>query len=389
MAIFELNAGSDLRFPTRKEVEKIIQDLDTEYFGWADTSQYKLASRFFPINAITATELELYVVKNPHKYGMTYFHAPGTEPRTWSKEEAYEVYKASFKGAHFKEGAYWGEVELTNLASVAPGLRTVRIQEQVAEALLDMAERRKRRIEWMVAQILTTGKLVVTKSLPDNPEGIEFTVDYKLHDPEIVLANKFDEKDANGESIVDPVKFFLDLRYAALEDRTVGPGKYLPTELIVTSNFVKVLRENTKFWAAWYGFNNRDTTKEATPIYFYPDEYILDAFSRMTGLKVTVYDQGYLDKDGVFHKFIPDDKAVLIYSGPGKFGEFTMTAHVHTQGDRLVLGTGPYVLVDDGRKKPNPYYAIFHGFHGLPRLLDYDPKTLENHRIKFFSYATV
>lgn len=387
MAIFELNAGSDLRFPTRKEVEKILQDLDTEYFGWADTSQYKLASRFFPINAITATELEMYVVKTPHKYGMTYFHAPGTEPRTWSKEEAYEVYKASFKGAHFKEGVYWGEVELTELASVAPGLRTVRIQEQVAEALADMAERRKRRIEWMAAQILTTGKLVVTRALPDNPEGIEFTVDYRLDNPQITLANKFDEKDANGQSLVDPIKFFLDLRYAALNDMTVGPGKYLPSELIVTSNFVRVLRENTKFWAAWYGFNNRDTTKEVTPIYFYPDEYILDAFSRMTGLKVTVYDQGYLDKDGTFHKFIPDNTAVLIYSGPGKFGEFTMTAHVHTTGDRLTVGTGPYVLVDDGRRKPNPYYAIFHGFHGLPRLLDYDPKTMANHRIKFFQYS--
>lgn len=386
MALFELNAGSDLRFPTRKEVEKIIQDLDTDYHGWADTSKYKLASRFFPVNETSATEIELYVVKNPYKYGMTYFHAPGTDPRTWSKEENYEVAKSTWKGAHFKEGVIWGEKELTELASVAPGLRRVRIQEQVAEAVVDMAERRKRRIEWLVSQVLTTGKIVVSKTLPDNPEGISYTVDFQLYNPEIVLSTLFDAKDANGDSLVDPVKWAVDLKVAAMEDPTV-PGKYMPREIIVTSNFAKVLRENTLFWAAWYGYNQVDTTKTPKPLYFYDDMYIIEAYQKMTGLKVTVYDQGYLDSNGNFTKFIPDNKMVIIYDGPGKFGEFTMTAHVHTDGSKLSIGTGPYVLVDDGRKKPNPYYAVFHGFHGLPRLLDYDPKTLKSHRIKFMQYS--
>lgn len=386
--LIELNAGSDLRFPTRREVERIIQDVDTEYFGWASTSSYKLASRFFPINAVTATELEMYVVRNPQKSGMTFAHTMGTEPRTWSKNETYEVYKATFKPAPFKEGVRWGEKELTELASVVPGLRTVRIQEQVAEAIADMVERRKRRMEWLVAQIFTVGVVNVTASSPDNPEGVQYTVDYQLDNPNIVLANLFDQRDANGESLVDPIKFFMDLRYAALNDLNVGPGRYLPEELIVTSRFARVLRENTKFWKAWYGFNNQDTSKTVTPPYFHPDDFIIDAFSKMTGLKVTVYDSGYLDQNGTFTKFIPDNRAVLLYNGPSKLGEFTMTAHMHTDGERLTVGTGPYVLVDDGRKKPNPYYAIFHGFHGLPRLLDYDPKTRKFHRIKFFTYAS-
>lgn len=386
--LFELNVESDLRFPTRKAIERILEDTDTDYHGWASTDNYVLASRFFPIRETTDTEIRMGVVKSSHKYGMTFFHAPGTDPRTWSAEDSQEVYESSWRGAHFKEGFRFGETEITELASVAPGLRNRRISERISEGLADMVERRKRRLEWLAAQVLTTGRIVVSKSLPDNPEGLSYTVDYQLDNPEIVTAptDKWDAKDANGVSLVDPVKWAVDLKNAALDDPLV-PGRYRPVELLVTSNFARVLRENTKFWAAWHGYNQRDNSLEPTPLYFYTDEYVIDAYQRMTGLKVTVYDGGYLDRDGTFHKFIPDNKMVIIYAGSGKFAEFVMTAHAHTDGGRLEVGTGPYVIVDDGRKKPNPYYAVFHGFHGLPRLLDYDPKTLKCHRIKFMEYS--
>lgn len=381
--LIELNVESDLRFPTRKTIEKILQDLDTDYHGWANTNNYVLASRFFPIRQTTDTEIKVAVLQNSHKYGMTYFHAPGTDPRTWSMNEGVTAYESTWRGAHFKEGLKFGEVEILELASMAPGIRNRRISERISEGLANMIERRKRRLEWLAAQVLTKGQIVVSQFDPDNPEKLSYTVDYQFDNFNLPITD-FTSKTA-GVSDHDPVKWAIDLKNAALDDPVV-PGKYRPVELLVTSSFARVLRENTKFWDAWRGYNNESTTQTPTPLYFYSDEYILDAYSRMTGLKVTVYDGGYLDANGTFFKFITDGQLVVIYEGAGPLAEFVMTAHAHTDGNRLELGTGPYVVVDDGRKKPNPYYAIFHGFHGLPRMLDYDPKTLKCHRVKTMAY---
>lgn len=386
--IFEMNPVAEgLRFPTQAQVEAILEDTNTTRDGTADVSQYKLASRYFPSKNIRATELEMYAIKNPYDYGMTYFHTLNTEPRTVQRPEGIELHKTSWRGAHFKEGAHWGEGEILELASLAPKLRPLKITDDVANALAGMRLRRERRINWLAAQVLTTGSIQVSKTDADNPEKVSYSVNYQLRDDaEIVLADKFDDKDGGGVSLVNPVKFFKGL----IDEAKRSGRPYRPTEVLTTSDFVRVIRENTLFWDTWAQYNTIETesTRERRPAWMYEDDFVLRALRTMTGLTFTLDDSGYFKKDGSFKQFIPNGHMTIIYSGPGKFGEFTFTAHAHSQNGRLRIGTGPYSLVDNGLDKPNPYYQIFHGFHGLPRLLDYDVRTLKCERLRFCTYAS-
>ena len=386
--MFEMNpAAEGLRFPTRAEVEAIIQDIETSEDMKAKESAYFLQSRYFPSRNIMGTEIEIYAMENGYDSGMTYFHTLGTEPRTISRPEGLAAKKTTWRGAHFKEAAFWGEHEILEIASMAPQLRPVTIQTEIADAVAGMLLRQKRRIEWLAAQVLTTGGITVTKDLPDNPEGVAYTVDYMLYDPTITLTNKWDAKDQNGESLENPIKFFRDLDDEA---RTGDYPQYRPREILVTSNFWKVLRENTLFWKTWYQYNAIPTedVRERRPEWFYDDEFVARAFRTMVpNITVTVNDTGYREADGTFKQFIPDDHMTIIY-GDGPVGEFTFTAHVHSDGGRVRIGTGPYSFVDNGLMKPNPYYSIVRGFHGLPRIKSYDPRTLKSHKLRFVKYAT-
>lgn len=389
-AIFEMNPAQEgLRFPTRAQVESIIEDMETSTNqGRTDISKYALKNRYFPSRNILATELEMYAVQNDKDYGMTYFHTLNTEPRTVSRFESMTVKKTTWRGAHFKEAARWGEQEILEISSMAPGLRNVTIQTEVADALVAMRNRRLRREEWLVAQILTGGQITVTSGLADNPEGIAYTVDFLIADKEITLPTLWDDKSGAGGTTpvaADPIKFFHDKKNTL---RLAG-SPYRIKEVVVTPNFVQVLRNNDVFWDTWYKYQNMETeaNRERRPTYFYPDDMVLNAFTQMTGVQVFVYDAGYWNEAGVYVPFIPDSKMVIIYDGPGKFGEFTYTAHVHSEGGNIRLGTGPYAMINNQLKAANPYYEIFHGFHGLPRLLDYDPVSLENHRLQYLTYS--
>jgi len=387
--IFEMNPAKEgLRFPTRAQVESIIEDLDTTNQGRTDISNYSLKNRYFPSRNILATELEMYAVQNQFDYGMTYFHTLNTEPRTVARPDGLTVKKTTWRGAHFKEAARWGESEILEISSMAPGLRPVTIQSEVADALVAMRNRRLRREEWLVAQILTGGQITVAADDADNPEGVAYTVDFQLDTPEITLSTLWDDKSGAGGTTpadADPIKFFHDKK----ETLRLAGSPYRIREVIVTPNFVQVLRNNDVFWDTWYKYRNMETEtmRERTPEYMYPDEMILNAFTQMTGVQVYVYDQGFFDATGTYVPFIPDNHMTIIYDGPGRFGEFTYTAHVHSDSGNIRLGTGPYAFVNNQLKAPNPYYEIFHGFHGLPRLMDYDPKDLKNHRIEYLTYS--
>lgn len=388
MAIIELNPVAEgLRFPTRKEVQAILEDLDTNAQGRTDLAKYTLQSRFFPARNTLATEIELYAIQNSFDHGMTYFHTLATEPRTLTRDESMSIKRTSWSGAHFKEAVRWGEREILEIASKAPQIRPITIQSEVAEALVAMRQRQLRRREWLAAQLMTTGTISVTPGTADNPEKVSYTVNMNLDNPTIALANKFDEK-VGADSVVDIVKFFVDLR---TEARKAGSA-YIPEEILVGPKFVQVLRDNTKFWDIWYAYNQVETeaNRERRPTYFFNDEFVLAQFTQLSGMKVTVIDHGYFDASGIYQPFFPTNHMTILYSGAGKLGEFTLTAHAHSDSDtgRITLGTGPYVIVNSGLKKPNPYYEIFTGFHGLPRFLDYDPKTLACHRLKFVEYAT-
>ena len=260
---------------------------------------------------------------------MTYFHTLSTEPRTVQRPDGIEIHKTTWRGAHFKEAAYWGETEMLELASLAPKLRPIKITDDVANALAGMKLRKARRIEWLAAQVLTTGKVVVDADDADNPEKVSYNVDYQLADGATInLPTKFDAKDGAGVSLVNPIKFFRDL----WDEARLSGAPYRPSEVLTTLDFVRVLRENTLFFDTWYQYNTveTDTQRERRPTWMFTDDIIIKAFETMTQMKLVFNETGYFAKDGTFTQFIPNGHMTIVYSGPGKLGEFTFTAHIHS-----------------------------------------------------------
>lgn len=360
------------RFPTTRDLQGIMVDMSKDNY-WGN---YRLKQTYFPDNSVLAHSIDMYASRQEEK-GMTYFHAMSSEPRLFTTK-GLEVFRTEWTGAPFKEAVRWGEEEITKLGSLKATVQSSKILEEVAEAIAYMDRRMKRRQEWLAAQILTTGTLTVTPDTADNPEKISYSVDYRLKDPEIVLTpeQKWDHKNANGQYDADVVKFFHDLTMSRTEN--LGPynnkwNRYLPQKLLMNQRTWRVLSMNKTVWDYFRAVSpNRQDTVDFIPMIMQSEFNAV--FKRFTGLDIEVYDEGYYDDNGAFVKFIPDGHVTIFNSGSSQFGEFTYTAHAHGggEGKGIIVGTGRFLKAEDMTHRANPYYQIHHGFHGLPRLLDYE-----------------
>jgi hypothetical protein len=361
------------RFPVTKELEGMVEDMSkSDYWG-----NYQLKNKYFPDNSILAHSIDMYSNAR-EEAGMTYFHALASEPRLFTTK-GLEVYRTTWSGAYFKEVQKWGEEEITKLGELKETVQKSKILEEVASAVALMDRRMKRRLEWLAAQVITKGTIEVTPDLSDNPERLSYTVDFRLKDPWITLLpdQKWDHKDANGNYDADIVRFFWDLTQARTEN--TGPynnkwSQYLPEKLLMNQYTYRILAQNKTIYSYLLQMApNRQDTQDFTPFLMFNE--FQATFKRFTGIDIEVYDEGYYDeKTGQFVKFIPNGHVTMFNKGPRSLGEFTYTAHAHGggHGKGIRVGTGRFLMAEDMTHKANPYYQVVHGFHGLPRLLDYD-----------------
>lgn len=370
------------RWPVTRDLQSIMEDMTKVDYD----KNWKLKSTYFPDNAILAHSIDMYTSKAEEK-GMTFFHALSTEPRLF-KHKGLEVQRVEWTGAYFKEAAKWGEEEITKLGSLKETVQKSKVLEEVAEAIVHMDKRMRRRQEWLAAEILTKGTLTIDPTVADNPEGLSYKVDYRLAEANIVLTpeQKWNHKDAEGNFDADIVKFFWDLA----QSRTVNGAphldkwrRYLPTKLLMNQATYRVLAMNKKIYEYLRQTSpNRQDTTDFNPMLMFGQ--FKEIFQNFTGLEIEVYDEGFYDDKGVFRKFIPDGHVTVFNSGDNGLGEFTYTAHAHGggEGKGIVVGTGRFLMAEDMTHKANPFYQIVHGFHGLPRLTDYENDFL-NYRIQF------
>ncbi|API81892.1 major head protein [Thermus phage G20c] len=371
-----------LKFPTTKEIQEAVAAIADKF-----NQENDLVDRFFPEDSTFASELELYLLRtqDAEQTGMTFVHQVGsTSLPVEARVAKVDLAKATWSPLAFKESRVWDEKEILYLGRLADEVQAGVINEQIAESLTWLMARMRNRRRWLTWQVMRTGRITIQPNDPYNPNGLKYVIDYGVTDIELPLPQKFDAKDGNGNSAVDPIQYFRDLIKAAtyFPDRRpvaiiVGPGF---DEVLADNTFVQKYVEYEKGWVV-----GQNTVQPPREVY---RQAALDIFKRYTGLEVMVYDKTYRDQDGSVKYWIPVGELIVLNQSTGPVGRFVYTAHVAGQRNgKVVYATGPYLTVKDHLQDDPPYYAIIAGFHGLPQLSGYNTEDFSFHRFKWLKYA--
>lgn len=382
-----LNA-SGFKFPTTKEVEQIVADVSQSSF----VEDNSLIERYFPQDTTFSTSIEMYMVRSQNSEeseGMTFAFQVGSNLQPIDTRGAsFDLAKASWSPMAFAEDRTWDEKEMLYLGQLTEDVQQSVIDEEIASVVPRIFRRMQNRRHWMIWEIMKKGKIEIKPGDAYNPNGLDITVDYFLTDMEIALAIKFDAKDGDGKSRIDPVEFFTAMRRA----NEFTPWK-MPVRLIVQSSFIEVLTDNT-FIQYYLDYERGLNALQMRPPRAVYRAAALDIFTRYTGLTVELYDGKYKnDQTGQLEYWIPHGEMILICGNDGPVGTFLYTPYVSGADDKgnVQYGTGPHIVVEnnvDGFKRgEQAYWRIAGRFHGLPRVEGYNPRDFSHHRIKWMKYA--
>jgi hypothetical protein len=375
---------SGFRFPTTKEIEQIVAEIAPNMFD----NRNALLDRYFPTSTTYAHEIEMFVLRSQsgESPGMTFVHQLGSNVLpVETRASKLDLARASWSPLAFKESRMWEEKELLLLGRLTEEVQASQVDEEIANSLTWLLSRMQNRRDWMLWQVMQTGTIVIDGADTYNPNGLTYTVDFQVTDPELTLAIKFDEKDGvTGKSLIDPIEYFLDLKKAA----TYKP-EIMPVKLIVNSGFREVLADNT-FIQYLVDYERGWTAIEMRPPRSVYLAAALDVFTRYSGMPVEFYDETYVDGDGNIKHWLSHGRMIVICQNDSPLGKFVYTGHIAgmSSNGRVQVGTGPYIHVDDQTKGDPPFYKIMGGFHGLPQLTGYSVKDFSYNRIKWLDYAT-
>ena len=378
---------SGFKFPTTKEVEQIVADVSQSF-----TEDNMLVDRYFPQDTTFSTSIEMYMVRTSNAdegEGMTFAHQVGANIMPIDTRGAtFDLAKASWSPLAFAEDRTWDEKEMLYLGQLTEDVQQSVIDEEIANVVPRIFRRMTNRRQWMVWEIMRKGKITIAPDDAYNPSGLSYNIEYYLTDMHLPLPVKFDAKDSDGKSRVDPVEYFNLLKRA----NEFTPWK-IPVKLIVQSSFEEILTDNT-FIQFYADYESGMTALQMRPPRAVYRAKALDIFRRYTGLAVEFYDGKYKnDLTGQLEYWLPHGEMVVICGNDGPIGTFLYTPYVAGADDRgnVQYGTGPHIVMDnqtDGFKRGTPaFWRIAGRFHGLPRVEGYNSRDFSHHRIKWLQYA--
>lgn len=272
--------------------------------------------------------------------GMTHSHTLGTVPpivsyRTLSKLNA--------EPAYFKEMIRLDEQDLININSADPAKAGREGEQLVTRALMDLNLRCDTRIEQTTWQALQG-------SLTLNDNGITRVVDYQVPHKFSVGGGGFGPVWTAAGS--NPIS---DLSMAAEVIRGSGG-----VTAYMNLNTARVLINNEAIV---------DRVKQSTVILQLDARNIGQTLSLLVpGLDdCIVYNEGFLDWDGHWQTYIPDNVIILLGKAvPGTpLGEWASTPSLHNGGIANATG-GKFAAVEDHVGESNPRVDVFAGIYGLP-----------------------
>ncbi|WP_421663638.1 major capsid protein [Lysinibacillus telephonicus] len=179
--------------------------------------------------------------------------------------------------------------------------------ELTAKDLEDLGSTIDRREEWMVAQLLFEGK-VVMKGFADNnlKNYIEQEIDYGFDNFDVLSGT-----DLWTDPASDPYEY---LRKARLE--VLQKGGIAPNIVILGQDAATALLENEKIKAM---FDKLNMSFGVIQPQLKSDQVTFIGKLPGLGLELYTYDDWYLDDDGNEHPFVPADKILMGHTEVGHF----------------------------------------------------------------------
>jgi hypothetical protein len=273
------------------------------------------------------TELGLTI-----EYDITYDETGMTPPTGLNDpspiRQKQKVDHVSFTNQEWREKKIIDREKIAKLRAPGTSLEQMWAEEYMTECMVELNQRLETRLEWLRWQALT-GSITV----PATATKPAYTIDYKVPNSQKPTASTLWSNTANANPLQDIDNWKLLFR---------GTGAR-PAKLIVNQKVDSYLKQNAQIQNLIRNLYGRevvmgDTLKEAIK-------------TTLDGLEYIVYDGGYLDDNGNFYPFIPDNACIIVGEG--------------TTGNLMDLVTSP-----------NNYEDIFNGHVGkfaLTKMIPGDP----------------
>lgn len=324
-----------MQFPTTREVSHIVRNRSV------DPKRF-IGASFCPVTDHYAKDIEYDVLEG--STGMTKAHNVGTDPK---------VVKLPGQTLKRMGTGYWKETYRINEAELLYTRQAGTINQRAGRDLvlkrsLEMDDRLETRLEWLRWQPPVAGQVVVDEN------GVKYTVNYNLpaaNKPELDGVDLWSAADT-----ADPITNITT--WLKLFRGTGARGVEACFNLNVASYLAKsaVIRELLK--QTQYAMNlSAENIDKALKLLF-------------PKLDFTMYDEGYVNDNGNFNPFIPDDRFVI--RAQGQQNELLMdiasTISLHN-GTLDNPRPGKFAVIEDKtQQEKNPYIDITVGLYGLPRL---------------------
>lgn len=324
-----------MKFPTTRELTHIVRNRSV------DPKRF-IGAGFCPVTDHYAKDIEYDVLEA--STGMTKAHNVGTDPK---------VVKLPGQTLKRMGTGYWKETYRINEAELLYARQAGTINQRAGRDLvlkrsLEMDDRLETRLEWLRWQPPVAGQVVVDEN------GVKYTVDYGIpaaNKPELAGNAQWSDT-VNSDPITNITTWLMLFR------GTGARGVEAYFNMNVASYLAKnaVIRELLK--QTQYAMNlSAENIDKALKLLF-------------PKLDFTMYDEGFVDDNGNFHPFIPDDRFVI--RGQGQTNELVMdfasTISLHN-GTLDNPQPGKFAVIEDeSTKQKNPHIDITVGIYGLPRL---------------------
>lgn len=272
-----------------------------------------LRDTFFPQNETFVTEDVLMDIKKG-KRKMAPVVAPRVGGVTVSRE-GYRTEKLTAPRLAPQRAITLDDLAIRNVgenvfSNTTPAQRQ---QKLLATDLLELGETIDRREEWMAAQTLFEGKVVLQGYTGhDNSDTVEQEINYEFEN-KIVLSGT----DIWTNEASDIFESLASARKLAIQKSGIAPDT-----AILGAKAYEALRNNVKFQKIMDLANMKIASFEPS--------LVNDAITYIgkvpgLGLELYTYDDWYLNDDGVDVPFVPEDKVLLVKKGFGGFAYGAVT----------------------------------------------------------------
>lgn len=272
--------------------------------------------------------------------GMT----PATEPNDESPIRAKQkVDHLNFENQEWREKKVIDRAKIQKLRAPGTNLERLWAEEYMTDSMVELNQRLETRLEWLRWQVLT-GSLVIpaTTNMPAR------TINYNVPAQQKPTAGTLWSTTASANPLVDIDNWKLLFR---------GTGAR-PVRIIVNQKVDTYLKQNNAIQLLVRNFYGRDLVTGDT---------LNNLISQqLDGLQYEVYDQGYLDDNGNFNPFIPDNACLII--GEGTTGNMMdLISSPNNYADMFNGETGKFALAKLVQGDPDQW-SVINGVTALPRL---------------------